>query len=347
MTLGPVMIDVVGTQLTSADIRRLNHPLVGGVILFARNFESPQQLKMLTTQIHALRETPLLIGVDHEGGRVQRFRQGFTQIPPMRELGQLWDAHPKKAKELAQKIGWVMASELRAHGVDFSFTPVLDMDYGDSPVIGNRAFHIKSQAIHELAFALMLGLKSGGMPAVGKHFPGHGYVKLDSHIDVPVDDRSFEEISHHDMMPFRLMIDDGIPAIMPAHVIYEKVDPNPAGFSAFWLQKILRERLGFQGVIFSDDLSMEGAGVAGDVTARAEAALRAGCDMVLLCNQPEKADDLLANLDWEISGLSRLRIARMHGAKNPRDLNQLHEDSAFAQAVKEIGLIGKTELDLF
>ena len=347
MSLGPVMLDVVGKELTTPDIKRLQHPLVGGVILFARNFETPAQLKALTASIHAVRQPPLLISVDHEGGRVQRFRDGFTKIPPMREFGKIWDEQPKKAKELAEEAGWILAAELRAHGVDFSFTPVLDMDYGESQVIGNRAFHVKAQAIHELAFALMQGLKRGGMPAVGKHFPGHGYVVADSHVAIPVDEREFDAIAQNDMQPFRQMIDDGIQAIMPAHVIYPKVDEKPAGFSPRWLQKVLRERLGFNGVIFSDDLSMEGAGVAGDVTARALAALNAGCDMVLLCNQPEKADELLANLTWQISGASIARLARMHGAKSPMSMDQLHEDAAFVEAVKRVDMVGKSEADLF
>ena len=231
MTLGPVMLDVVGKELTAEDIKRLQNPLVGGVILFSRNFESPAQLKALTASIHAVRQPPLLISVDHEGGRVQRFKDGFTKIPPMREFGKVWDDNPKKAKELAEDAGWILAAELRAHGVDFSFTPVLDMDYGESQVIGNRAFHAKAQAIHELAYALMQGLRRGGMPAVGKHFPGHGYVVADSHVAIPVDEREFDEIAQNDMQPFRQMIDDGIQAIMPAHVIYPKVDEKPAGFS--------------------------------------------------------------------------------------------------------------------
>jgi len=347
MTLGPVMLDVVGKELSAEDIRRLQNPLVGGVILFSRNFESPEQLKALTASVHAVRQPPLLISVDHEGGRVQRFKDGFTKIPPMREFGKIWDDNPKKAKELAEEAGWILAAELRAHGVDFSFTPVLDMDYGESQVIGNRAFHVKAQAIHELAFALMHGLRRGGMPAVGKHFPGHGYVVADSHVAIPVDEREFDEIAQNDMQPFRQMIDDGIQAIMPAHVIYTKVDEKPAGFSPRWLQKVLRERLGFDGVIFSDDLSMEGAGVAGDVTARALAALNAGCDMVLLCNQPGKADELLANLKWEMTGASRARLARMHGGRAPKDMDHLHEDAEFVAAVKRVGLVGKSEQDLF
>ena len=347
MTLGPVMLDVVGKTLSAEDIKRLQHPLVGGVILFSRNFESPAQLKALTASIHAVRQPPLLISVDHEGGRVQRFKEGFTKIPPMREFGKIWDAHPKKAKELALEAGWILAAELRAHGVDFSFTPVLDMDYGESQVIGNRAFHVKAQAIHELAYALMQGLKRGGMPAVGKHFPGHGYVAADSHVAIPVDEREFDEIAQHDMQPFRQMIDDGIQAIMPAHVIYPKVDEKPAGFSPRWLQKVLRERLGFDGVIFSDDLSMEGALVAGDVTARALAALNAGCDMVLLCNRPDLADELLAHLKWEMTGASRARLARMHGGRSPKQMDSLHEDMDFVAAVKRLGLVGKSEQDLF
>jgi len=347
MTLGPVMLDVVGKELTAEDIKRLQHPLVGGVILFSRNFESPAQLKALTASIHGVRQPPLLISVDHEGGRVQRFKDGFTKIPPMREFGKIWDDHPKKAKELAEEAGWILASELRAHGVDFSFTPVLDMDYGESQVIGNRAFHLKAQAIHELAYALMLGLRKGGMPAVGKHFPGHGYVVADSHVAIPIDQREFDEIAQNDMQPFRQMIDDGIQAIMPAHVIYPMVDEKPAGFSSRWLQKVLRERLGFDGVIFSDDLSMEGAGVAGDVTARALAALNAGCDIVLLCNQPDQADELLKNLKWEMSGASRARLARMHGGRAPKDMDHLHEDPQFVAAVKSVGVVGKSERDLF
>jgi beta-N-acetylhexosaminidase len=347
MSLGPLMLDVVGTELTADDVRRLQHPLVGGVILFKRNYVDNAQLKALTASIHAVRQPPLLIAVDHEGGRVQRFRDGFTKIPPMREFGKIWDKNPRKAKELATEAGWILAAELRAHGVDFSFTPVLDMDYGDSLVIGDRAFHLNAQAINDLAFALMQGLKKGGMPAVGKHFPGHGFVVADSHVSMPVDDREFDVIAQHDMQPFRMMIDDGIQAIMPAHVIYPKVDDKPAGFSPRWLQKILRERLGFNGVIFSDDLSMEAATAGGDVTSRALAALNAGCDMVLLCNQPAMADELLENLQWNISAQSLARLARMHGQKHPANLDTLHENADFVKAVHQVAQVGKTENDFF
>ncbi|MBL8506606.1 MAG: beta-N-acetylhexosaminidase [Methylobacillus glycogenes] len=346
MTLGPIMLDVVGTELSAADIRRIQHPLVGGVILFARNFATPSQLKALTDSIHAVRQPPLLIAVDHEGGRVQRFREGFTRIPPMREFGKIWDEHPRKARQLAEDAGWIIACELRAHGIDFSFTPVLDMDYGESQVIGDRAFHGKAQAINELAFSLLQGLKRGGMAAVGKHFPGHGYVVADSHVAIPVDEREFDQIAQHDMQTFRQLIDDGIQAIMPAHVIYPKVDDKPAGFSERWLQKVLRQRLGFNGVIFSDDLSMEGAGVAGDVTQRALAALNAGCDMALLCNQPEQADELLANLKWDVQAQSLARLARMHGGRHPSDMVALHEDPDFMRAVHQVGMVGKADGEL-
>jgi beta-N-acetylhexosaminidase len=347
VSLGPVMLDVVGKELTADDIKRLQHPLVGGVILFARNFENCAQLAALTASIHAVRSPPLLIAVDHEGGRVQRFRDGFTKIPPMREFGKIWDTDRKKAKQLAIQAGWILAAELRAHGVDFSFTPVLDMDYGDSLVIGDRAFHNDATAINELAFSLMQGLKKGGMAAVGKHFPGHGFVVADSHVSIPVDERSFDEIAANDMQPFRQMIDEGLAAIMPAHVIYPKVDDKPAGFSPKWLQKVLRERLGFNGVIFSDDLSMEGASVGGDVTTRSLAALNAGCDMVLLCNRPDMADELLANLEWKMPALSILRLARMHGAHHPQNLQHLHENGEFIAATQRINMVGKADMDLF
>jgi beta-N-acetylhexosaminidase len=265
----------------------------------------------------------------------------------MREFGKIWDKNPKKAKELALEAGWILAAELRAHGVDFSFTPVLDMDYGDSLVIGDRAFHLNAQAINDLAFSLMQGLKKGGMAAVGKHFPGHGFVVADSHVSMPVDERSFDQIAQNDMQPFRMLIDDGIQAIMPAHVIYSKVDDKPAGFSSKWLQKVLRERLGFNGVIFSDDLSMEAATAGGDVTTRALAALNAGCDMVLLCNQPEMANELLANLKWTISAQTIARLARMHGQKNAPTMDALHESGEFVKAVHQVAQVGIEEGNLF
>ncbi len=343
---GPVMLDVLGKELTAEDEARLRHPAVGGVILFARNYESPSQLARLTASIHALRTPPLLIAVDHEGGRVQRFREGFTKIPPMRELGKVWDEHPKRARHLAQQAGFVLASELRACGVDFSFTPVLDVDYGASGVIGDRAFHSEPQAIAELAHSLLLGLKQGGMPTVGKHFPGHGFVKADSHLEIPVDERDFTDIELCDLAPFRQMVNFGLTAVMPAHVIYPKVDDKPAGFSKVWLKDILRGELGFEGCIFSDDLSMEGATVAGGIVQRAEAALHAGADMVLVCNKPQSADELLAGLKWEMPVQSRARLAHMHGHTHARTLAQLHEDPEFLKALREVASIGMREGEL-
>jgi len=346
MGLGPVMLDVLGKTLTPEDEVRLMHPLVGGVILFARNYESPGQLTELTAAIHALRTAPLLIAVDHEGGRVQRFREGFTRIPPMRELGRIWDEHPQRARHLAQQAGYVLAAELRACGVDFSFTPVLDVDYGQSSVIGDRAFHSDLQAIVELAHSLLLGLKQGGMHSVGKHFPGHGYVQADSHLDMPVDEREFVDIEMCDLIPFRRMVDYGLTAVMPAHVVYPKVDSRPAGYSPVWLKNILRGRLGFQGCIFSDDLSMEAATVAGGIVQRAEAALQAGCDMVLVCNKPESADELLRGLHWEMPAVSRARLAQMRGKSHPESLAQLHEQHTFLKALDEVAGIGMSNPEL-
>src|SRR5690242_18588046 len=340
MSLGPIMLDIGGTHLTAADKERLKHPLTGGVILFTRNYSSFEQLTQLTAEIHALRTPPLLIAVDHEGGRVQRFREGFTRLPPMRELGIIWDEHPASARNLAKAAGFILASELRAAGIDFSFTPVLDMDYGQSTVIGDRAFHCQPRVIAELAHHLMLGLKLGGMAAVGKHFPGHGYIKADSHTELPVDERSYDDIEMHDLVPFRELIDFGLPAIMPAHVIYPRVDSNPAGFSEIWLKEILRGKLGFEGCIFSDDLSMQGATVAGGPLQRARAALRAGCDMLLVCNDPHAAEALLAELEWDIPAVSLSRLARMHGRAHPESLVQLRENPDFVHAVEKIAGVG-------
>jgi len=292
---GPVFLGVEGVALTAADRERLVHPLVGGVILFARNFDAPQQLRALTKDIRALRTPTLLVAVDHEGGRVQRFRDGFSAIPPMRNLGERWDRDVAQAAREAARIGRTIADELLEHGVDFSFTPVLDVDHGASAVIGDRAFHRNPNAIAHLASALCDGLRAGGMAAVGKHFPGHGFVAADSHIDLPLDGRPLAALIADDLVPFGALIERGLEAIMPAHVVYTAVDTQPAGFSRNWLQEILRGRLRFDGLIFSDDLGMAGAEGVGDLVARAEASVAAGCDMVLACNDFEAADTLLAN----------------------------------------------------
>lgn len=291
---GPVVLGIEGIELTTSDRERLTHPLVGAVILFARNFADGRQLGALTAQIHALRAPSLLICVDHEGGRVQRFRDGFTPIPAMRTLGAQWDGDAAAAASEATRLGTIIARELRAHGIDFSFTPVLDLDFGSSTVIGDRAFHSDANAVAQLASSLRLGLNAGGCAAVGKHFPGHGFVAADSHLDVPVDERPLAELAASDLVPFAALIRDGLEAVMPAHVIYPAVDALPAGYSRIWLQDILRERLGFDGLVFSDDLGMAGAQTAGDIVARADAACTAGCDMVLTCNEFADADELLS-----------------------------------------------------
>jgi len=312
--LGPVMVDVAGLELTPDDIERLQHPQVGGVILFARNFAAPLQLIQLAHSIREIRTPHLVIAVDHEGGRVQRFRHGFTTIPPMSELGKLWDRDPAQALAAARGCGFVIGSELQAHGVDFSFAPVLDVDYGESSVIGDRALHQDPNTIAVLAEALQAGLTAAGMASVGKHFPGHGYVRADSHHEVPVDDRTLTEITQRDLIPFQRMVRSGMGGVMPAHVIYPKVDAKPAGFSSVWLQRILREKLGFDGLVFSDDLSMEGASTAGGVMARANAALNAGCDVVLLCNDPRAQDTMLEGLERRpVAPTLARRLEKMRG----------------------------------
>ncbi|MCK9258186.1 MAG: beta-N-acetylhexosaminidase [Azoarcus sp.] len=291
---GPVMLDVAGTELDDGERERLCDPLVGGVILFARNFTDSEQLSALTADIRRLREPALVIAVDHEGGRVQRFRtDGFTRLPAMRTLGQMWDHDHLAALDATRATGYVLAAELLAHGVDLSFTPVLDLDYGVSRAIGNRAFHRDPQVVATLAQALAAGMAEAGMGCVGKHFPGHGFVEADSHHDIPVDDREFDAVWAQDIAPYRHRLGRQLAGVMPAHVIYPRVDSAPAGFSAFWLKDVLRTRIGFSGVIFSDDLNMEGAKVAGDILARAKAAYEAGCDMLLVCNRPDLAAELL------------------------------------------------------
>lgn len=285
---GPLMIDIAGPTLTDGERARLCHPLVGGLILFARNYRDPEQLAALCAEVHALREPPLLIAIDHEGGRVQRCRDGFTPLPPMRRLGDAWAEDPHAALAAAHDLGFVLAAELRACGVDLSFTPVLDLDWGRSSVIGDRAFAPDPQVVCRLAGALIGGLHEAGMVACGKHFPGHGWVEADSHVAIPVDDRPLAALQP-DLAPFRYLPLD---AVMPAHVTYPEFDEKPAGFSTKWIE-FLRNDMRFHGVVFSDDLSMEGAGVAGDISARASAAARAGCDMLLVCNAPDAVAVLL------------------------------------------------------
>jgi beta-N-acetylhexosaminidase len=344
--LGPVMLDIEGMQLTDADRRRLLHPLAGGVILFARNYAGAGQLCALTEEIHFLRNPPLVIAVDHEGGRVQRFREGFTALPAMRELGWAWDHGEAHARQLAHEVGFVLAAELLAHGVDLSLAPVLDIDRGAAGVIGDRALHSDPHVVGELARALLQGFRQAGMSGVGKHFPGHGHVSADSHHEVPVDERSFEAIEAADLVPFRRLIEAGLGGIMPAHVVYSRVDNQPAGFSAVWLKQVLRGQLGFDGVIFSDDLSMEGASGAGGVTERTRAALAAGCDMVLLCNSPQAADQLLEELAYAMPAVSLARLARMHGRPQPGGMARLRTDGRYAHALDAIAGMAKREGEL-
>lgn len=312
--LGPVMIDLEGLYLSDSEINRLTHPLVGGVILFTRNFESPEQLQSLVLEIRSARKD-VIIAVDHEGGRVQRFREGFTRLPCMKSLGVSYALDRDKALRDATELGWLMAAELRAFDIDISFAPVMDRDYGVSSVIGDRAFSSDPAVIVELCSAFVAGMHEAGMASTGKHFPGHGAVSADSHIDIPVDERSREEIESEDMLIFKQMSERGMDAVMPAHVIYPKVDSQPAGFSRVWID-ILRNECQFDGVIFSDDLSMEGASVAGSFESRADAALSAGCDMVLVCNNPDAAEAVITHLsDFEPAARSQSRLGHMLGKK--------------------------------
>ena len=325
MKPGPITLDVIGLTLNAADRRRILSPLTGGVILFGRNFSNRKQLTKLTAEIKKLRPD-VLISIDHEGGRVQRCRaDGFTHLPAMRQLGELWGAksatvHAAESAALAMTAatacGYVLAAELRACGVDFSFTPVLDLDFGRSGVIGDRSFDRDPQIVFALAKSLNEGLRLAGMANCGKHFPGHGWAEADSHIAIPVDERSLAEILNHDAKPYE-WLDLSLAAVMPAHVIYPQVDKLPAGFSKIWLHSVLRQELGFEGVIFSDDLSMEGASVAGSVVQGAELALEAGCDAVLICNRPDLADQLL----------SKLKVSKAKQAESTRRLNRLMPQS--------------------
>ncbi len=331
---GPAVIDVRGTVLADEDRERLRHPAAGAVILFSRNYENPEQLALLVQDIHRLRDPGLLVCVDHEGGRVQRFREGFTAIPAMREFGRLWDRDRAAARQTARAAAYISGAELGALGIDFSFAPVLDLDYGTSGVIGDRALHFDPTAVGVLASQLVLGFADAGMAAVGKHFPGHGFAEADSHVAAPVDERPLALILKKDIVPYRAAIDAGLAGVMPAHVVYPRVDREPAGYSRVWLQDILRGQLGFQGLIFSDDLSMEGASAVGGPPERARAALDAGCDMVLLCNDPPGQDRLLESLeDVPLSKPERLDRMRKQGGRD------LRKSVAYREAQETLGLL--------
>lgn len=328
---GPLMIDIAGNRLSDLDRERLCHPLVGGIILFSRNYADPEQLAALTAEIHALRNPPLLIAVDHEGGRVQRFRDGFTRLPAMAVLGRLWDEQPEAAIEAAHQTGYVLASELRACGVDYSFTPVLDLDYGPSRVIGDRAFHRHPNAVVALAGALAGGLRAAGMASCGKHFPGHGYVIPDSHVELPIDDRSLEAMQE-DLVPYRQVVLD---AVMAAHVIYHCMDCNTAVFSNKWID-YLRNDIKFDGVVFTDDLSMAGASVVGGMVDRVDTAYRAGCDMLLVCNSPDSVGEVLAQWRPQIDQARGKRVAALVPHLRAPDRHALKSDPAYQAALQSI-----------
>lgn len=316
MSLGPLMIDLAGTTVAAGERELLRHPLVGGVILFTRNYADPAQLGALVSAIHAERSPPLIVAVDHEGGQVQRFREGFSRLPPARRIGHEYDLDPRAGLALARALGWLMAAELRAHGVDISFAPCVDLDYGVS-FIKDRSFHAQAEAVAQLSLAWMQGMRDAGMAATAKHFPGHGAVVADSHLTLPVDRRTLQDLAG-DLTPYRRLIANGLPAVMAAHVLFPAVDPAPAGFSSRWIRDVLRGDLGFQGVVFSDDLSMGGAAAAyGDVVARARQALSAGCDMLPVCNNRASVIELLAHLDVDPRPASSLRLVRMHGRAGP------------------------------
>lgn len=313
MALGPVMLDIEGWELSPADRDLLREPSVGGVVLFTRNYKSPSQLSDLVAAIRSLRSPPLLIAVDHEGGRVQRFREEFSEIPPMRQLGRQYDGDPDSAISLAKSAGWLIASELRAMDIDLSFTPCVDLDWGVSEIIGDRAFHSKPHVVAELASAYCSGLRDAGMAAVAKHFPGHGAVVADSHEQLPVDRRSYGELLD-DMLPYeKLIAKRQLAGVMVAHVVFAETDPLPASFSPYWINEQLRSQLGYDGAVLCDDLSMKATEHLGSMPKRARLALAAGCDMVLVCNDRPAASATVAALRDYSNPLSLVRLARLHG----------------------------------
>ena len=317
MSSGRLMLDVQGLSLTPAERDMVRHPEAGGLIFFGRNFQCKSQLSDLVADIRE-QAPDILLAVDHEGGRVQRFRNEFVRIPPMRALAKLWTIDTQKAQQVTEDIGWLMATELVMHDIDISFAPVLDLDWSRSEIVGDRAFGKNPEQVISLASSFMRGMHSAGMAATGKHFPGHGWVAADSHLDIPCDERSFEALCADDIKPFKALIDQGLDAIMPAHIIYQQLDDKTAGFSSFWLKNILREQLGFTGVIFSDDLSMQGASTVGGFVERTQAALDAGCDMALVCNNSEGATQVLSYLDG-CQGLSTVPISTMKHKKHVFD----------------------------
>jgi beta-N-acetylhexosaminidase len=344
MTLGPVMVDVAGVALEPEEREMLAHPQVGSVILFTRNYQDPAQLSRLVAEVRAIRTPPLLVAVDQEGGRVQRFREGFTRLPPLRAIGRRYAADRAGALLLARELGWLMAAELRAVGIDLSFAPCVDLDYGVSQVIGDRALHGDAGAVAELAVAYMLGMRDAGMAATAKHFPGHGAVAADSHVALPVDRREWPDIEA-DFAPYRRLIANGLPSVMVAHVVFPSVDAHPASLSRRWIGEVLRGDLGFQGAVIADDLSMAGAAEFGGIVERAALARAAGCDVLPVCNDRAAAVALLDGLHAAPDPVSRLRLVRLHG--RDADLSELRHQPRWQSAVSAAaGLVERPTLEL-
>ena len=312
MSLGPLMVDLAGTTIQPDEREMLKHPLVGGVILFSRNYVNPEQLSELVADLHAVRSPPLLVSVDHEGGRVQRFRSGFSRLPPARRIGHLYGTDREAGLSAARSMGWLMAAELRVHGIDLSFAPTVDLDYGINEAIGDRAYHQRAAAVSELAIAWMHGMRDAGMAATAKHFPGHGAVVSDSHVSLPVDRRALADLDD-DLMPYRRLIANGLPAVMVAHILFPAEHDRPASLSRFWIEEVLRKELHFQGAVFTDDLSMGAVAAGGDIVERSREAHAAGCDMLLVCNNRADTDAALEHLKITPTPASTLRLARMRG----------------------------------
>jgi beta-N-acetylhexosaminidase len=330
--LGPLFVDIAGTELSAEDRELLTHPLVGGVIFFSRNFDSPEQIASLTREIKSLRTPSLLIAVDHEGGRVQRFKTGFTHLPAVSTIGHVYDQDRNQALNFAYQHGWLMAAELRAVGIDFSFAPVLDLDYSRSEVIGDRAFHHEAIVVAEIAHHYIQGMHAAGMQATGKHFPGHGWAVEDSHVAIPTDERSKDAIYEKDIIPYKLLLNKDLAAIMPAHVIYSEIDILPACFSRIWLRDILRQELGYGGLIISDDLTMEGASiVAATIPERTTASLEAGCDMVLICNNRQAVVDTIDAGRVEIPVEAQERIEGLRGTGEIQ-FDELHANTLWQRS---------------
>lgn len=327
--LGPVIADIAGQSLTDEDITLIQHPLIGGLILFTRNYANPAQLDALVKHIRSVR-ADIIIAVDHEGGRVQRFRDGFTRIPPMQVFASAYKARAEQTLALACNTGWLMASELRAYDIDISFAPVLDVDDSFSSIIGDRAFSSDPQAVSALAGAFIDGMHQAGMACTGKHFPGHGSVRADSHLELPVDNRSLAAVEQLDLVPF-VALKNKLDALMPAHILFPEVDDQPVGFSRVWLQTILRNKMAYDGVIFSDDLSMEGAAVAGSFAERAIKAMGAGCDTLLVCNNREATLEVIQALETCGEFCTSPRLNRMRGKAGAQSISELQNNKRWQE----------------